>query len=284
VITGGVRVGSGLVLVGTEDSLVIALNAETGDELWKGSVSSEILSVPKVANGRVIVQTVDGKLQALDVADGRSLWIYESSVPALTLRGTGSPLIAGNFVIAGFGNGSVVSVALDNGTLRWDQRVAIPTGRTEIDRIVDIDGELIINENMLLTVSYNGNLVAIDPATGQLRWRIEESSANGLATGFGNIYVANANGHVVAYKLNQETPVWTNEQLLNRRLSAPVTFNNYVVTGDFDGYVHLILQSTGIMAGRFRVDRDGVRAPMVSTNDTLYILGNSGNLRAYQLR
>src|SRR5690606_19545050 len=135
-----------------------------------------------------------------------------------------SPLIVQNFVIAAFGNGSVVSVALDNGTLRWEQRIAIPTGRSEIDRLVDIDGDLHLDGNgSLIVPSYQGFLAALDPITGQLRWRVEESSAQGPASGFGNIYVVDQRSHLKAYRFGQQAPLWTNEQLFLRQLSPPVT-------------------------------------------------------------
>jgi outer membrane protein assembly factor BamB len=281
IITGGVGVGGGLVVVGTENSKVIALDAETGLQQWETEVSSEVLSAPATDGEIVVVMAVDGKLSGHDASSGEQIWTYESTVPALTLRGTSSPLILENFLLAAFGNGTVVSLALDNGTLRWEERVAIPTGTSEIDRIVDIDGDLFIADNgQLLVPSFQGYLAAIDVVTGQTRWRVRESSANGASSGFGNIYISDERGHVKAYRSGQDDLVWSNEQLDLRQVSAPESFSNYVAVGDYQGYVHLISQVDGRFVGRTRVDRSGIRASMQSQGNTLYVYGNGGNLSA----
>jgi len=284
-ITGGVGYGNGLVVVGSEDAEVIALSADTGEVLWESTVSSEVLSAP-ATNGRiVVVQTVDGKLAGLDAQNGQQVWIYENSVPPLSLRGTSAPLIIENFVIAAFANGTVVSIALDNGTLRWDERVAIPTGRSEIDRLVDIDGDLVLSDNgQLLVPTYQGFLSALDPVTGQTRWRVTESSEVGASSGFGNIYVVNDVDTVKAYRTSQETTIWENADLRNRRLTAPLGFNNYVAVGDLEGYVHLLAQSDGRLVSRTRVDRSGVRSRIFSQGNTLYVYGNSGTLAALRIQ
>lgn len=285
VITGGVGYGNGIVLVGTEDSRVVAFAEADGSELWVAEVSSEVLAAP-VTNGRyVVVQTVDGNLTGIDARNGEQRWIYENSVPALSLRGTSTPLILEGFVIAALANGTVVSVALDNGTLRWEERVAIPTGRSEIDRLIDIDGDLVLNDaGLVLAPSYQGYFAAIDAVTGQTRWRSQESSYVGASFGFGNFYVTDDEDVVKAYRPGQEDQVWTNDALIRRQLSAPLGFSNYVAVADFQGYVHLLSQVDGRLVGRTRVDRAGVRARMVNQGSTLYVLGNSGKLSALRVQ
>ena len=280
-LTGGVGVGGDLVLVGTLNSSLIALDADSGEIVWETAVSSEVLSAPAANNRVVVAQAVDGKLSGHDAETGEQIWIYENTVPALSLRGTSSPLIIENFVLAAFGNGSVVSLATDNGTLRWEERVAIPTGTSEIDRMVDIDGDLFVtDQGLLLVPSFQGYLAAIDVVTGQTRWRVQESSANGASSGFGNIYISDERGHVKAYRSGEDDAVWVNEQLDLRNVSAPESFSNYVAVGDYQGYVHLLSQVDGRFVGRTRVDGDGIRAGMQSRGNTLYVYGNGGNLTA----
>jgi outer membrane protein assembly factor BamB len=284
VITGGVGASNGLVLVGTESARVIAFSEEDGTELWNIKVSSEVLAAP-ATNGRVVVvQTVDGNLIGLDAKSGEQLWIYETNVPALSLRGTSSPLIIDNFAISALANGTVISIAIDNGTLRWEERVAIPTGRSEIDRLVDIDGDVVINDaGLVLAPSYQGYLAGIDVVTGQTRWRVEESSYVGAGFGFGNIYSVDDEDRVKAYRTGQETTAWINDKLLRRQVSTPLSFSNYVAVGDEEGYVHLLSQVDGRFVGRTKVDGDGVRARMLNQGNTLYVYGNSGKLVALRV-
>ncbi len=284
-LNGGVGAGSGMVLLGSESSWVVALDQDNGEELWRTRVSSEVLSIPQTNGRMVVVQTIDGKLIGLNARDGDQRWIYESTVPTLTLRGTSSPLIVDNFVIAAQANGTVVSVAIDNGTLRWDQRISIPTGRSEIDRIIDIDGELFMTDNGLLLVpSFQGYLAVLDVVTGQKRWQIQESSYAGASAGFGNYYISDDKGHVKAYRTNEEQPIWRNDRLDLRKLTAPLGFSNYVAVGDFEGYVHLLSQVDGRFVGRTRVDKDGIRANMQARGNILYVYGNGGTLAALEIR
>ncbi len=242
-----------------------------------------MLSIPASDGSYLVVQSVDGRLTGYDTATTDQLWIYESAVPSLSIRGTSSPIIINDFVLAGFENGDLVSVAIDNGTLNWSSRIAVPTGRSEIERIIDIDGELFIDGGSVLAPSYQGFLTMIDITTGQIQWRIEESSITGASTGFGNIYISDDKGHVKAYRSGaQEEIVWVNDQLDFRETSKPVSFNNYIAVGDFEGYLHLLSQVDGRFVGRIRVDRDGLRI-IQSQGGVLYAYGNGGNLVAYQV-
>lgn len=285
VITGAAGAGKGLVLIGTENSLVVAFDEASGKELWQAKVTSEVLSAP-VTDGRiVVVQTVDGSLIGLDASNGNQRWIYENSVPALSLRGTSEPKIMENFVISALANGSVISVALDNGTLRWEERVAIPTGRSDIDRLVDIDGEIVVNDaGLIIAPSYQGYVAAIDAVTGQTRWRSKESSYVGAGSGFGNIYIVDDEDNVKAYRTGQDATIWSNDQFLHRQLSSPLGFSNYVAVADYKGYVHLLSQVDGRIVGRVKVDGDGVRSHMLYQDSTLYVYGNSGTLAAFRVQ
>lgn len=196
-VSGGVGVGYGLVLVGTLRGDVIALDEATGKKKWTKRVNSEVLSAPATNGDVVVVQTQDDKLIGLDAASGDQRWIYESTVPVLTLRGTGAPLIAGNMALAGLASGKVVAVDVQRGLPIWEQRVAIPQGRSELDRVVDIDGGLLLSGDTLYVVSYQGRAAALDVNSGRLLWQREASSYVGVAEGFGNIYVSQDRKSVV---------------------------------------------------------------------------------------
>ncbi len=283
VITGGVGIGGDYLFLGTEDGTLLALDKNNGEVLWNRAASSEILSVPASNGVYVVAQTLDDKLTGYDAASGEQIWIYESTVPALTLRGTSSPIIVNDVVLAGFANGVLVSVAIDNGTLRWDSRITVPSGRSELERIIDVDAELLVDSNTVLAPSYQGFLSQINILTGQTLWRVEESSIVGTSIGFGNIYITDARGHVKAYRRGtQEEQVWINDQLDLREVSRPVSFSNFIAVGDFEGYLHLLSQIDGHFVGRIRIDNKGLRS-IQSRNGILYAYGNGGNLVVLQV-
>lgn len=286
ILTGGVGAGDGLVAVGTRNAEVVALNQETGELMWISQVTSEVVAQPVTNGDVVVVQTVDDKVAGLEVSNGDRRWIYESTQPALTLRGTSKPVITSvGSVIAGFSNGTLVSVSAEDGVWRWEERIAVPEGRYDIERVIDVDGDLLVDGNRILASSYQGNLMALDIATGRIVWGLEgTSSYHGLAQGFGNLYYCDDESFVVAVRDNSEDIVWQNEDLQFRSITAPTAFTNYVAVADFEGYVHLISQIDGRIVGRTQVDNDGVRSNLIASNGRLIAFGNSGTLAAYSLQ
>lgn len=283
-LSGAVGAGGGRVMVGTLNGAMITLDENDGSELWRTQVSSEVLAPPQTNGDIVVVQSQDDKLVALDIGTGEQRWIYESSLPVLTVRGHSTPVVTLHRVYAGLASGRVVALDARNGLPVWEQRIAQPQGRSELERMVDIDGQLLLDDDTLYAATYQGSLVAIDAESGGIRWQRPASSHGGPAVGFGSVYLSRADGGVQAYDQNRATPLWTNEQLLRRQLTAPVVFSSYVAVADYEGYLHLLAQTDGRLVGRVRVDSKGVRATPISRSGTLYVYGNSGDLAAYQLR
>lgn len=278
-ITGGVGAGDGIVMIGTEAAELIVFNQSNGEEVWRASVSSEILSQPKTNGDIVVAQTVDGKLIALNREDGMQRWTYETTLPALTLRGTSSPILTSEgTVVAGFSNGILVSVAAEDGVYVWEERVAVPDGQYDIERVIDVDGELLVDGSRILAASYQGNLMAFDIASGQIVWGMEASSYHGMDQGFGNIYYSDDKSHLIALRNNSSDVVWQNEELQYRDLTAPKTISNYVAIADYEGYLHLVSQIDGQIVGRTRIDNDGIRSNLIDDDGKLIVYGNSGSL------
>ena len=285
-LTGGVGAGGGLVVVGSRDAEVLALDQSTGDIVWVSGVTSEVVSQPIANDDIVVVQTVDDKVAALNNDGGERRWIYESTQPPLTLRGTSRPIFTpADTVVAGFSNGTLVSVSASDGVWRWEERVAVPEGRYDIDRVIDIDGDLVLDGDRILASSYQGNLIALDVVTGRIVWGLQDASSyHGLTQGFGNLYYCSDKSHVVAVRDNSEDIIWTNEDLQYRAITAPTAINNYIAVADFEGYVHLLSQIDGRIVGRTQVDSDGVRANLLAYQGWLITYGNSGTLAAYSLQ
>jgi len=282
-LSGGVGVYKDVLLLGSSEGLVLKLDANTGEQLWTTMLTGEILSPPQ-ANGKVVVaQTYNGKLQGLDFATGQLLWTYNSKVPVLTIRGTSVPIMENNRVYAGFASGRVLAFDAQTGSIVWDGRVAIPQGRSEIERIVDVDGTMELAGNELYAVSYQGSVVAIDVESGRKIWQQKASSFSGVSLGFGNVYAADEDGTLNAFMRNGEGVRWSQGALGYRQLSRPTPVGSYVTVGDFEGYLHVLSQVDGDFVGRVRVDSDGVRADMLSEDGILYVFANDGELVAYEI-
>ncbi len=283
-ISGGVGVGYGLALVGTLKGEVIALDASSGEEKWRARVTSEVLSAPATNGDVVVVQTQDDRLIAFDASTGQQRWIYESSPAVLTLRGTSSPLVTNRLVMAGFSSGKVLALDASRGVPVWEQRVAVPQGRSELERVVDIDGNLLLSGGTLYVVTYQGKVAAIDVDSGRELWERDASSYSGLAQGFGSIYVSLSAGAVEGVDERSNSALWNNDALARRQLSAPEVFSSYVAVGDFEGYLHLLSQVDGHFVGRKKIDGDGLRTRPLVIGDWIYAYGNSGKLVGLTIR
>jgi len=283
-VSGAVGVGYGLLTLGTLKGEVIALDASTGKERWRSRVSSEVLAPPANNGDVVVVQTQDDRLIGLDAATGERRWIYESSPAVLTLRGTGAPIVTNRLAIAGLSSGKVVAVDIQNGVPVWESRVAVPQGRSELDRVVDIDGGLLLSGGTLYVSTYQGRVAGLDLESGRVLWQRDASSYVGVAQGFGNVYVSEASGTVESVDERSSSALWSNDSMARRQLSAPEVFSSYIAVGDFEGYLHLLSQVDGRFVGRERIDSDGLRARPLVVGDTIYVYGNSGKLEALTVR
>lgn len=282
-VSAGPGVGEGLVLLGTSNAEIIALDAVDGSERWRTFVSSEVLAIPQTDLEKVIVQTADGNVSALSANDGQSLWSYNRTVPVLTLRGTSSPAIQQGLVVAGFSSGKLVALTADHGRVAWETSIAIPQGRSELERIVDIDGSPIIVGGAVFVSTFQGRIAAVELATGNLGWKRDISSHAGLGVDYSQVYVTDEDSHVWALSRTTGAAEWKLDQLANRKLTAPETFHDYVAVADYEGYVHLLSRYDGKISGRIEVDSKGVSARPLVVDDVLYIYGNSGKLAAYTL-
>lgn len=282
-VSAGPGVGDGLVLLGTSDARVLALELEDGAILWEAAVSSEVLSVPQIDRGVVVVQSVDGNVAGLDAIDGGQLWIYDRDVPVLTLRGTSTPAVGFGAVIAGFASGKLAALTIEEGFVAWETSVAVPRGRSEIERMVDIDGDPIIMGSAVYVASYQGRVAVVDAQSGSLGWTRDMSSHAGIGVDFAQVYVTDQDSSVWALTRESGGTVWKQDQLANRALTPPAPFDNYVAVGDFEGYVHLLSRYDGHLAGRVKVDGKGVSSRPLVVGDTLYVYGNGGTLAAYRL-
>lgn len=283
-LSGGVGVYENTLLLGTSEGYVVKLDAGDGELLWSSRLQGEVLAAPQGDGKVVVAQTYDGKLQGLDFFTGEKLWAHDSNVPVLTVRGTSTPILRNGVAFAGFASGKVLAFEAGTGAVLWEARVAISQGRSEIERIVDVDGNMELIGNELYAASYQGRVVGIDISDGRKLWQQDVSSYSGVSQGFGNVYVSDDDGTLSAYLRNGQGIRWQQDALGFRNLSRPTPVSSYVAVADFEGYVHLISQVDGEFVGRFKTDSDGVRADMLSESGVLYVYGNSGKLLAYEVK
>lgn len=285
-LSAGPSVDGGLVLFGTLDAQVVALDRATGKLLWKAPASSEVLASP-VGNGQtVVVRSVDGRIYGLHASDGTRAWSFSEAEPRLTLRGQSMPLLVGDEVLVGQDDGTLVALDAASGKVLWQQAIAVPNGRTELERLVDIDADLLGTENAVFVDSYGDVLTVVDPASGNLGWKRPIKSWTGMALSpdGAQLYVSDNDGDIWALDPRTGAEIWHDKALHFRVLSAPVVQDGNVVVGDFEGYLHWLSPDSGAEIGRVRMSKDGIIAAPVVRGGTLYVMDAEGHVAAYGIK
>ncbi len=288
------------LFLATSEGAVIALDIKTGAELWQTTVTSEVFAKPIKAGNYVIVKSVDGKIVALDLETGQEKWVYDRAVPALTLRGNSTPVVYEGTIISGLDNGKLVGLSVETGQVIWNLTVAISTGRTEIERMIDIDADPVIFDENLYVVAYQGRIANIHIPSGQLIWTRDFSAYSGIAVDQNRLYISDSEGYVWALDRKTGATVWKQNKLLRRALTKPVLYKNSVMVADFNGFVHWLDNEDGHLKARFRLGGDDsyveneydfiftksngiLTAPLVY-QDKVFIFDRHGNISSLDIR
>jgi len=282
-LSGGTAASGELVLVGSSDGQLFALNPADGAIRWKVRLNGEVLAPAAISERLIAVRTVDGKLHALSPADGHELWSQEQQVPRLSLRGTARPVIAGELVLCGFDNGKVLAANMNDGSVQWEATITPPHGRTELERLADIDSAVRVSGQDVYTVGFQGRVAMLALETGQIWWSHEASSYRGLTLDEDALYVATADGELVALKARTGAEIWRQKALLHRGLSAPAIMDNAVVAADFQGYVHWLDKASGALAARVATGKVRISTAPVVAGNMVLVINDRGQISAFRV-
>lgn len=265
-----------LLVVGSRDGEAIGLDATDGELLWRSGVTSEILAAPALGAGLVVVRVADGRIFGLEADSGRRRWLYEHTVPALTLRGTSNPiLVPGRMAVIGLDSGKLVALAPDTGRPLWETTIATPSGRSDLERMVDIDADPVLYRNDIYVASYNGRLAVADAATGRTRWDRELSVHAGLAVARDQVYVTDAEQRVWAFDRFNGASIWRQDELRGLQLTGPAVFGDFILVGDSAGYLNWLSLQDGSLQRRQKIGGAFSCAPVVHA-DNIYVLTSNG--------
>lgn len=271
------------LLVATSNGELHMLLAADGSKVWSVATSSEVLAVPQSSAGMVLVQAIDGRITAFAAADAAVLWSYASDLPSLTLRGTSTPVVDGGVSYAGFANGKLLALDNKHGKVIWQQRISAPKGRSDMERLVDIDGPLQLVDGTLYVAGYQGNLAAVEALTGRVLWQQAVSSYSAPSIYGGQVFVVTDKDTVMAYDRQTGAELWRNDDFLHRGLSQVVASADAMMVLDSLGYVHLLEPTTGMAVGRYKLGHNGAGAGFVRHGADIYVLGQDASLSRLSL-
>lgn len=282
-LSAGPTASDTLVTVGTSAGEVIALNAANGTLRWRVRLNGEILAGPAISPKVIAVRTVDGKIHGLAPVDGHELWSQEEQVPHLSLRGTSRPVIHGDLTICGFDNGKVMAVNMTDGSVQWEATVAPPHGKTDLERLDDIDSTVRVAGQDVYAVAFQGKVVMLSLDNGQVWWSHDASSYRSMGLDDQNLYLATADGEIVALRRETGAEVWRQKALLHRGLSAIATTDRSVIVGDYQGYVHWLDKTTGALQARVRAGKYRISAAPVIADNLVLVDNDLGRVTAYRV-
>lgn len=282
-LSGGPGYGEGLVVVGSEEGQVVALESVDGAERWRARAPGEILVAPVISRNTVVVRTVSGDLVAFNALTGQRKWRHTQQVPRLTLRGTGQPAVGGDRVVAGFDNGRLVAIRLTDGVELWQAPLAIQRGRTELERLSDIDSNVVIINEEVYAAGYQSRAALLTLQEGQPLWAEEISSVGQLAVDWTGVYSTAGDGTVQALDRATGKPLWSQQGLLRRKLTGPEAFGNAVVVADFEGYLHWLSVDDGALVARVRAGKSAIVTAPLAVGDRLVVQDEAGAVHAFAL-
>lgn len=284
-LSGGTAVGEGMVLIGSSDGQLFALDAASGKSRWSVRVNGEVLAPAAISERLIALRTVDGKLHALAPADGHELWAQQQPVPRLSLRGTARPVIAGDLVLCGFDNGRVLAVNAGDGSVQWEATIAPPHGRTELERLDDIDTAVRVSGQDVYTVGFQGKVAMLAIDTGQVWWTHDASSYRSLTLDEDTLYMASADGEIAAMRTRTGAELWRQKGLLHRGLTSPAALDadNALVVADFQGYVHFLDKATGALAARVSSGKVRVSTTPQIVGNMVLVVNDRGQISAFRV-
>ena len=280
-VSAGVGGNDRILVVGTINGEVLAFNNADATQAWSVNVGSEVIAIAREQGELAIIRTNDNRILALSLVTGEKVWTVSQTSPALTLRGASVPLVKDGIVYAGMDNGKVIAISSEAGNVIWESRVSIPSGRSELDRLVDVDGQLAADEEYIYAASYHGRVVAMSRTNGRIAWARDIASISGVSIDDALVYVTDRDDNVWALEKGTGVSVWKQDNLLYRQLSAPIVHGDTILVGDFEGYLHALSKQEGSIVGRTRLGKQSIHASSISTNSTTYVVDDNGRLASY---
>ena len=317
-----VAVRDGAFIVAGTDGTVLALEAQSGRELWRGQagarlsagvgsdgrfaavvtrenelvvmdkgavrwrtrLASRTSTAPLVAGERVFVLGVDRVVHAFDVLDGRRLWSLQRPGEALTLSQPGVLSAYKNTLVAGIG---AVMLGLDptTGSVRWEVAVTSPRGTNEVERLNDLVGPLLRVGDSLCARAFQTAVgcVAVSGADrATLRWSRTAGGQQAVGGDADFVFGGDSTDRLSAWRSGGGELAWTNERMLFRRLSAPLSAGKTVMFGDVEGQVHFLAREDGKTLLRLTTDGSPVVAQPVLSGTTMLVVTRNGGLFAFR--
>jgi outer membrane protein assembly factor BamB len=313
-----VNVNGGTVTLGSGDGTVVAMDAASGRDLWRGNAGAPLAAgvgsdgklaavitrtnelvvmtggkeswrqkltavgytAPFVAGERVFVLTADRAVTAFDGRTGRKIWSQQRPGEPLVLRHPGVMLAVGDTLVVGL-SGRLVGMNPLTGSVRWEAPLASPRGINDVERLVDLVGTVSRVGDSVCARAFQAAVGCADAARGGLLWTKPSNGSEGVGGDAQMVFGTEADGKVVAWHRDTGERAWVKETLLHRGLTAPLAVGRSVVFGDSAGLVHLLSRDDGSPLNRLATDGSAIAAAPVLAGNTLVVVTQAGGVYGF---
>ena len=251
--------------VGTFGGSVYALNASTGEQIWKFSADDRIWATPTIANGIIYIGSVsvNGTVYALNATTGAQIWKFSTGESMWS-----SAAVVGNIVYFGSNDNNVYAVDAHTGRKIWNYT----TGGDIRDSPAVVDGVVYIS-------SQDGYLYAINATTGEKVWStytVDTDTYTNASPAYvnGTVYIGSGDSNLYAFRASDGSERWrfTTGAKVS---SSPAVFNGIVYAGSENHIFYAVDSSTGIQLWNYTLNGPVYSSPAVA--DGLVFIGSYGD-------
>ena len=279
-LSAGVGSDGRFAAVVTRDNELVTL--EAGRIAWRARLGAHVSTAPLVAGERVFVMSVDRVVQAFDAIDGRKLWTFQRPSEPLTLAKAGILAAYQDTLLAGQGP-RLVGIDPLRGSLRWEVAVAAPRGTNEVERLADLLAPLVrIGGQTMCARAFQNAVGCVGAERGTLVWTRNVGGTEGVGGDAELIVGADGTDRVTAWRAATGDVAWTNDKLLYRNLSAPLVVGRTAIFGDSEGNLHFLAREDGHLLLRLTTDGSAIVAPPALSGKTVLVATRNGGLFAFR--
>lgn len=282
-LVAGVGGGDGIFLVGNAKGEVLAVSEKSEEVLWRHSLGSRALVISKNHKNTVIVRTEDNQSFAFRTDDGKLRWKRKDPPPVLTLKGASQPVFYDNLVLLGLDDGRLLIIDIGDGKVFNEMKLGVSSGVSDLDRIVDIDGRMVVDDDFLFVSAYRGRAVSVDLKRNQLLWAAEAPSHVGLDADSQRVYVTTPDNRIIALDRYSGKQIWVNDLLLDTQLTAPISTGRFVAVGSDRGDIYWLSSTSGRVMERTNVGSAPIAALTHLAKNSIVSFDKAGKVSAIRV-
>jgi outer membrane protein assembly factor BamB len=283
---GGVAVKGNKVFVATPYGEMIALEKDTGFEIWRSDLPFPARSAPAVDQERVYVTTMNNRSLAFDAVTGKKVWQHEGATETTSLVGGAAPAIYGRVVFVPYSTGELFALKAENGHFLWSETLSSLRTLSSTAGVAQVRARPVIYKGMVLALAQGDRMMAIDFRTGRRLWDKEIGGIRTPAVTDEFIF-ALTNDHQVTCLIRETGQVaWVKElkdpdPSKSVRWAGPTLAGGGIVLAGSNGQVVFLNPENGDIDKTISVSDPVALSPIV-LDGVLYILTDRGRLVAVQ--